>query len=67
MDNYWMMVKVHREELLRQAQKDRRPVVARRTARTRQTVPAATRGLVIRSARRLTMAAARLRPAATGR
>jgi hypothetical protein len=67
MDSYWMMVKVHRDELLRQAGQDRRAVVARRGARARQAARTAGPGLVVRSARGLAMAAARLRPAATGR
>ncbi|HUY45864.1 MAG TPA: hypothetical protein VMV92_09090 [Streptosporangiaceae bacterium] len=67
MDSYWMMVKVHREELLREAGQDRRAAVARRAARTRQAVPGAVRGLVVWPARRLAMAVARLRPTAAGR
>jgi hypothetical protein len=65
-----MMLKVVRmrgEELMRKARQHRLAAEARRAGRTRQTVPTAARGLVIWPARWLGMAAARMRPAATGR
>jgi len=65
------MMKMRGEELMREARQGRRAAGARRAARTRQAVPAAERGPVIRLARWLTqglaMAAARMRPTATGR
>jgi hypothetical protein len=68
MDDYMlMMMKMRGEELMREARRDRRAAGARRAARTRQAVPAAARGLVIRPAQRLTTAAARMRPTTTGR
>jgi len=62
-----MMVKMRGEELMRQAGQHRRAAEARRAARTWQAVPTAARGPVARPARWLAMAAARRRPAATGR
>jgi hypothetical protein len=62
-----MMVKMRGEELMREARQGRRAAGARRVARTRQTVPAVARGLVIRPMQWLAMAAARMRPTATGR
>jgi len=61
------MVKMRGEELVREARQDRRATAARRAARTRQTVPTETRGLVTRPAQWLAMAAARMRPTAMGR
>jgi hypothetical protein len=61
------MAKMRGEELMREAGQSRRAAGARRAARTRQAVPAAARRLVIRPAQRLAMAAARMRPTATGR
>jgi RNA polymerase sigma-70 factor (ECF subfamily) len=66
MDDYTlMMVKMRGEELMREARQGRRAAGARRAARTRPTVPTAARGLVIRSAQWLAMAAARMRPTTT--
>jgi hypothetical protein len=62
-----MMVKVRADELMREARQGRRAAGARRAARTRQTVPAVAPGLVIRPMQWLAMAAARMRPTATGR
>jgi hypothetical protein len=68
MDDYTlMMVKMRGEELMREARQGRQAAGARRAARTRQTVPMAARGLVIRSAQWLAMAAARMRPTTAGR
>jgi hypothetical protein len=70
MDDYTlMMLKMRGEELMREARQERLAAEARRAARTRQTVPAApaARGLVSRPAHWLAMAAARMRPTATGR
>jgi hypothetical protein len=68
MDDYMlMMMKMRGEELMREARRDRRAAGARRAARTRQAVPATARGLVIRPAQWLAMAAARMRPTTTGR
>ena len=68
MDDYTlMMMKMRGEELMREASQGRRAAEARRAVRTRQTVPAAARGLVIRPAQWLAMAAARMRPTTTGR
>jgi len=68
MDDYMLtMMKMRGEELMREARQGRRAAGARRAARTRQAVPAAERGPVIRLARWLAMAAARMRPTATGR
>jgi hypothetical protein len=68
MDDYLLtMVKMRGEELLREARQDRRATEARRAARTRQKVPTATHGPVIRSAQWLATAAARMRPTAMGR
>ncbi len=61
-----MIVKMRGEELMREASQRRRVAEAHRAARTRQAVPAAPRGLVIRPAQWLAMAAARMRPTATG-
>jgi hypothetical protein len=76
-------VKMRGEALTREARRDARAAEARRAARPRQTVPAAARRLVPRAARRLVpraarrlvprparwlaMAAAWMRPTATGR
>jgi len=62
-----MMVRMRGEELMRKAGQGRRAAEARRAARTRQTVPAAPRGLVIWPTQWLAMAAARMRPGTTGR
>jgi hypothetical protein len=68
MDDYMlMMVKMRGEELMREAKRDGRAAEARRAARARQTVPAAASGQVLRPARWLAMAAARMRPTAAGR
>jgi hypothetical protein len=68
MDNYMLtMMKMRSEELVREASQDRRAAEARRASRTRPALPAATRGLVIRPAQWLAMAAARMRPTAMGR
>jgi hypothetical protein len=68
MDDYMLMVvKMRCEERMRQAEQDRRVAEARRAARARQTAPAAARRLVIQPAHWLAMAAARMRPATTGR
>jgi hypothetical protein len=68
MDDYMrMMMKMRGEELMREARQCRRAAESRRAERTRQTVSAAARGLVIRPAHRLAMAAARMRPTTTGR
>jgi hypothetical protein len=68
MDAYMlMMVKMRGEELMREARRDGRGAEARRAARTRQTVPAAAGRPVPRPAQWLAMAAARMRPTATGR
>jgi len=66
-DNMLRMVKMHGEELVREARQGGRAAEARRAARTRQTVPAAARGRVLRPAQWLAMAAARMRPTTTGR
>jgi hypothetical protein len=66
-DHKLMMVKMRGEELMREARQSRRAAEVRRAARTRQTVPAAARGLVLRPAQWLAMAAVRMRPTATGR
>jgi hypothetical protein len=66
-DNMLTMAKVRSEELVREARQDRRATAARRAARTRQGAPAVTRGLAIRPAQWLAMAAARMRPTAMGR
>jgi hypothetical protein len=67
-DNTLMMVKMRGEELMREARQGRQAAAARRAARKRQTVAtAARRGLVIRPAQWLAMAAARMRPTTTGR
>jgi hypothetical protein len=47
-DNMLMMVKMRGEELMREARRGGRAAEARRAARTRQTVPAAARGLALR-------------------
>lgn len=66
MDDYkLMMAKMRGDELMRKAERDRRAAAVRRARRTRQTVPAV-RGLVIRLARRLAMATARMRPSDNG-
>jgi len=62
-----MMVKMRGEERMREAKQGRRAAEARRAARTPQKAPVPTRGLVIRPAHWLAMAAARMRPATTGR
>jgi hypothetical protein len=68
MNDYMLTVmKMRGEELVREARQDRRAAEARRAARTRQAVPPATRGLAIRPAQWLAMAAARMRPTAMGR
>jgi len=68
MDDYTLtMVKMRGEELMREARQDRLAAEARRAARNRQTVPTLARGLVMRPAQWLAMAAARMRPTATGR
>jgi hypothetical protein len=68
MDDYMLVtVKMRGEELMREARRDGRAAEARRAARTRQTVPAAGRRLMLRPAQWLAMAAARMRPTATGR
>jgi hypothetical protein len=68
MDDYkLMMVKMRGEELMREARQSRRAAEVRRAARTRQTVPAAARGLVLRPAQWLAMAAVRMRLTTTGR
>jgi len=66
-DHMLMMVTMRGEELMREARRDGRAAEARRAARTRQTVPAAGRRLVLRPAQGLALAAARMRPTATGR
>ena len=55
------MVKMRGDELMREARRGRRAAGARRAARTRQAVPMVARGLVIRSARWLALAAGRMR------
>ena len=68
MDDYILtMVKMRGEDLLREARQNRQAAEARRAARTRQAMPMVTRGLTIRPARWLAMAAARMRPTAMGR
>jgi hypothetical protein len=68
MDDYMLlMVKMRGEALMREARRDGLAAEARRAARTRQTVPAAARRLVLRPAQWLAMAAARMRPTTTGR
>jgi hypothetical protein len=69
MDDYMlMMMKARGEERMREGSLRRRAAQARRAARTRRTAPAAVaRGRVMRPARWLAMAAARMRPATTGR
>jgi hypothetical protein len=68
MDDYkHMMVKMRGEELMREARQSRRAAEARRTARTRPTVSTAARGLVIRPAQWLAVAAVRMRLTTTGR
>jgi hypothetical protein len=68
MDDYkHMMVKMRGEELMREAKQSRRAAEARRTARTRPTVSTAARGLVIRPAQWLAVAAVRMRLTTTGR
>ena len=58
-----MMAKMRGDELMREARQGRRAAGARRAARARQAVPAAARWLT----QGLAMAAARMRPTATGR
>jgi hypothetical protein len=70
MDDYMLTtMKMRGEELMREARQNRQAARARRAARARQPVPvpAAKRGPVIRLAQWLAMAAARMRPTATGR
>jgi hypothetical protein len=69
-DHMLMMVKMRGEELTREARRDGRAAEARRAARTRPTVAAAARRLVLRPAQGvaqgLAMAAARMRPNGNG-
>ena len=68
MNNYMLgMVRMHGEEMVREARQARLAAGARRAAR--QTAPAvpAARGPVIRLPHWLAMAAARMRPTTTGR
>jgi hypothetical protein len=68
MDDYMlMMTKMRGEERMREAKRGRRVAEARRAARSRRKAPAPTRGLVVRPAHWLASAAARVRPATTGR
>ena len=68
MDDYMlMMMKMRGEERMREAKQGRRVAEARRAARTRRKAPAPTRGLAIWPAHWLATAAARVRPATTGR
>jgi len=67
MDDYrLMMAKMRGDELRREAEQGRRAAQARCAARTRSAVPGA-RGPVIRPARWLAIAAARMRPTTAGR
>jgi hypothetical protein len=60
-----MMVRMHAEQMMREARRDRLAASARRAARPRQMAPSAcaARGPV----HRLAMAAARMRPTVAGR
>jgi hypothetical protein len=57
-DYMLMMVRMHAEQMMREAKRDRMAARARRAARPRRTVPAAHRPAT---------AAARMRPTVTGR